>query len=333
MENKTKKKMPTDIKVFIIVCSVIAVILIAAVVYIIQPKDVALVQNSRVSGDEFKYYYSQDYQTYAQYIQSSENPESVLNYVKQLALSQAIEVEYILQEAQKNGFKADQKEMDENWATMEQNIINAATTYEMDVDDFCEQSFGTNLKKLKPLFRDAFIAQKYREAKIAEVAVDETKLAAFYEENKASFDYYTVRHILIELEQDAEDAVVQEKQKLAQDILDRVNKGEDFAALALEFSDDDGSNKTGGVYDVDQSTNFVPELKEWAFESKAGDAGIVQSTYGFHVMKLDAVYDTLEANKEVITQAWQANEFQNKINTALNDGTVKVEILDGFSEF
>lgn len=333
MEKQTKKKMPTDMKVFVIICSVIAVILIAAVVYIIQPKDVAIVQNGRVSGDELKYYYSQNVQAFAQNIQSSENPQSVLDYVKQLALSQAIEVEYMLQEAQKNGFKPEQKEMDENWATMEQNIISAATTYEMDVDDFCKQSFGTNLKKLKPLFMDAFIAQKYRESQISEVAVDETKLAAFYEENKASFDFNTVRHILITLAQDAEDAVVQEKQKLAQDILDRVNKGEDFAALALEFSEDDGSKANGGVYDVYQSTNFVPEFKEWAFASKAGDTGIVQSTYGFHVMKLDAVYDTLEANKEKITQAWQANEFQNKINTALNDGTIKIKILDGFSEF
>jgi len=333
LENKTKKKMPTDIKVFIIVCSVIAIILVAAVVYLIKPKDIAHVQNGKVSADEFKYYYSQNLQTFAQYMQSSEDQESVLNYVKQLALSQAIEVEYLLQEAQKAGFKADQKEMEDSWATMQQNVTNAATSYEMDVEAFCEQSFGMGLNKMKPIYMDSFKAQKYREAKITEVAVDETKLAAFYEENKDSFDFNSVRHILITCAEDAEEAVLQEKQKAAQDILDRVNNGEDFAALALEFSEDDGSKENGGAYDVFQSTNFVPEFKEWTFASEPGDTGIVKSTYGFHVMKLDAVNNTLESNKEKITQAWKANEYQSKMDAALNDGSIKVEILEGFSDF
>lgn len=326
--------MPTDIKIFIIICSVIAVILIAAVVYLIKPKDVALVQNSKVTGDEFKYYYSQNLSAFAQYAQSSEDPQSILDYAKQVALSQAVEVEYLLQEAQKEGFKADQKEMDDSWAAMEKNLTDAAASYEMDINKFCEQTFGVGLSKAKTIFMDAFKAQKYREAKIAEVAVDETKLAAFYEENKASFDFNTVRHILVTCARDAEDAVAQEKEKAAQDILARVNKGEDFAALAKELSEDDGSKDTGGVYDVYQSTNFVPEFKEWTFAHKVGDTGVVRTDHGFHVMKLDAVNNTLETiNRENLAKSYQSNEFQTKMDEALNDGTIKVEVLEGFSDF
>ncbi len=325
--------MPTDIKIFVIICAVIACILIAAVVYLIKPKDVALVQKNKVTGDEFKYYYSQNLQAFAQYAQQTEDPQSILDYAKQVALSQAVEVEYLLQEAQKDGFTADQKEMNDGWAAMEKNITDAAAANEMDVNKFCEQSFGVGLGKVKTIFMDTFTAQKYREAKTAEVAVDDTKLAAFYEENKASFDYNTVRHILVTCARDAEDAVAQEKNKAAQDILDRVNKGEDFAALAKEFSEDDGSKETGGVYDVYQATNFVPEFKEWTFAHKVGDTGIVRTDHGFHVMKLDAINNTLDTSKEAVTKAYQSNEFQTKMDETLNGGEYKVEILEGFSDF
>lgn len=329
-----KKKLAADMKIFIIVCSVIAVILIAAVVYLIRPKDVAIVQNSKVSGDEFKYYYAQNLSAFAQLAASAEDPQTIYDYAKQMALSQAIQVEYLVQEAKKEGFKADQKEMDDAWAEMEKNLTDAAAQYGIDVNKFSEQFLGVSLSKAKTIFLDAFTAEKYTEAKIAEVAVDEAKLAEYYEANKETFDYYTVRHILIKCEKDAEEAVEQEKSKLAQDILDRVNKGEDFAALAKEFSEDDGSKDTGGVYDVYQSTNFVTEFKDWTFTHQPGDTGIVRSVYGFHVMKLDAVNNTYETiNKDNLVMAYQSNEYQTKMSDALSDGTIKVEILEGYNDY
>lgn len=329
-----KKQMPADIKIFIIVCSVIAVILIAAVVYLLTPKDVAVVQNSKISGDEFKYYYSQNLTVLAQYMQAVEDPQTLYDYAKQLALSQAIEVEYLLQEAKKEGFKADQKELDEAWAQMEQTLTQSAAAYGIDVNKFCEQALGVNLNKAKTIYRDSVTAQKYSEAKIAAVAVDETKLAEYYEANKETFDYYTVRHILVKCDENAEDAVVQEKNKLAQDILDRVNNGEDFAALAKEFSEDDGSKDNGGVYDVYQYTNFVTEFMEWTFSHNVGDTGIVRTVHGFHVMKLDAINNTYETiKKDDLKKAYQTDEYQTKLNEKLNDGSVKIEILKGYSDY
>lgn len=328
--------MPNDIKIFIIICAVVACILIAAIVYLIKPKDVAIVQNSRITGDEFKYYYSQNLQAFASYMQyaeSEEDQQSILNYAKQMALNQAVEIEYTLQEAKKAGFKADQKEMNDGWANMEKNITDAAAAYQMDINKFSEQSFGVSLNKVKTIYMDAFTAQKYMEKKVDEVELDETKLAAFYEENRASFDYNKVSHILITCARDAEDAVAQEKNKAAQDILDRVNKGEDFAALAKEFSEDEGSKDTGGTYDVYQDTNFVPEFMEWTFAAKVGETGIIRTDHGFHVMKLDAINNTLDANRDYIAKSYQTNEYQTRINDLMNDGTIKVEILEGLSEF
>ena len=60
---------------------------------------------------------------------------------------------------------------------------------------------------------------------------------------------------------------------------------ESFAALANEKSDD-GNGTTGGLYeDINPSTNFVENFKNWALaEHKAGDTDIVETEYGYHIM-------------------------------------------------
>jgi foldase protein PrsA len=332
-EKKEKKKMPTDIKIFIIVCVVIACVLVAAVVTLLIPKDIAKVKNNKVTQDEFKYYFYQNMQYLYAIGGSSMDQQTLIEYSKQMALSQAVQIEYLLQEAAKEGFKADENELNESWNAMESSINMGAEANNLSVGEFCEQSFGTSLKNLKSIHKDSFIAQKYREKKIGDIPVDESELTAFYEENKQQLDYSSVRHILVKCDRDAEEAVIQDKSKLAQEILDRVNNGEDFVALVEEFSEDTASVPTGGMYDVYAFSNFVPEFKEWALSHKVGETGIVQTDHGFHVMKVESIYDSLEAQRESIENAFKSNKFETAVGEALNTGEYAVEILDGYDEF
>jgi len=60
---------------------------------------------------------------------------------------------------------------------------------------------------------------------------------------------------------------------------------ESFAALANEKSAD-GDGTTGGLYENVYPGQMVVNFNDWCFDSarKAGDTGIVESTYGYHVM-------------------------------------------------
>lgn len=128
-------------------------------------------------------------------------------------------------------------------------------------------------------------------------------------------DSADVRHILIATshEDDPETADVDESQvpftdeeiaaaqAEAQRILDEFTSGEQtgerFGELAEQYSQDgrneDGSLASpGGLYeDVTPTTSFVPEFLDWIFaaDRKAGDVGIVQTDYGFHVMYAESV--------------------------------------------
>lgn len=165
------------------------------------------------------------------------------------------------------------------------------------------------------------------------MSVDEAEVKAFYEENKDASDYNKVSHILIAVEEGAEDSVVEERKKKAQDILDRVNNGEDFAELAKEYSEDTGSAQTGGQYDV-QKGQMVPEFEEWTFSHEVGDTGLIRTDFGFHVMKLDSVNNTFEAARDTVEYLFKSDKYQTILQEALGEGgEYQVEIKDAFSDF
>ncbi|HWB72550.1 MAG TPA: peptidylprolyl isomerase [Egibacteraceae bacterium] len=99
-----------------------------------------------------------------------------------------------------------------------------------------------------------------------------------------------VRHILVETEEQARDA------------LRRVRAGEDFAAVASEVSGDPGSAQRGGELGAIRRGATVPEFEEAVFGARPGEVvGPVRTQFGFHVIEvleappLEAVEDDLRA--------------------------------------
>lgn len=98
--------------------------------------------------------------------------------------------------------------------------------------------------------------------------------------------YVDVRHILVQVEGEAWDAC----QAKAQEILDTWLAGEkteeSFAELANSTSEDPGSNTNGGLYEDVYVGQMVEPFETWCFdETRAyGDYGLVQTSYGYHVM-------------------------------------------------
>jgi parvulin-like peptidyl-prolyl isomerase len=73
--------------------------------------------------------------------------------------------------------------------------------------------------------------------------------------------------------------------KMAQDILARVNKGEDMAKLMKEFSEDPGSKDNARAYPVSADAQMVEPFKNLSLRLKEGEAGMVKSPFGWHVIK------------------------------------------------
>lgn len=150
--------------------------------------------------------------------------------------------------------------------------------------------------------------------KNADKLVADGDVEQYYKDHPADFDEVRVRHILIstqpkpenEDESEAKDAkdskdsknkkpadmpktlTKDEARKKTQDLLDRARKGEDFARLATENSDDPGSKDKGGEYDFFGHGKMVPEFEKAAFALKPGEiSDPVETQHGFHIIKLE----------------------------------------------
>ena len=74
--------------------------------------------------------------------------------------------------------------------------------------------------------------------------------------------------------------------KLAVEILGKARAGEDFDELMRTYSEDGGSNQTARAYDVTPDAKLVFEFKRLSLRLNVGEAGLVKSQFGWHVIKL-----------------------------------------------
>ncbi|OGH67493.1 MAG: hypothetical protein A3J66_03620 [Candidatus Magasanikbacteria bacterium RIFCSPHIGHO2_02_FULL_47_14] len=93
------------------------------------------------------------------------------------------------------------------------------------------------------------------------------------------------RHILFRVEQENEDATVKAQ---AQEVLNRVKSGEDFAKLAQEFGSD-GTSQVGGDLGWFGRGVMVKEFEDAAFALEPGQVSdeLVKTEFGYHIIRVD----------------------------------------------
>jgi peptidyl-prolyl cis-trans isomerase D len=120
------------------------------------------------------------------------------------------------------------------------------------------------------------------------ITVPEADIEAFFKQNSAQYstpEQLTASHILFKLE-DKDEATVR---KQAEDVLRRAKAGENFAALAKQYSEDESNNGTGGSLGEFGRGTMVPEFEQAAFAMKAGEISseLVKTSFGFHIIKVE----------------------------------------------
>ena len=98
---------------------------------------------------------------------------------------------------------------------------------------------------------------------------------------------------------------------------------ESFAALVQEHSTDSGSINNGGLYENVYPGQMVTNFNDWCFDDsrKPGDTGIVESTYGYHVMYFVGDSDMTYRNY-LIQQDLISDDMNQWYNALLEAATV-----------
>jgi peptidyl-prolyl cis-trans isomerase D len=122
------------------------------------------------------------------------------------------------------------------------------------------------------------------------VEVDESELQAQYQARKDALKTQEQRrasHILVQVAADADQEALDAARNKAQELLDQIRAGADFAELAANNSDDPGSAAQGGDLGFFAKGVMAPEFEASAFALQPGEVSDpVQTQFGFHIIKL-----------------------------------------------
>ena len=99
-----------------------------------------------------------------------------------------------------------------------------------------------------------------------------------------------IKHILVGWKGTNQDPRADKRTKaeaegVVKGILAQVKGGADFDALMKQYSEDPGSGQTGKAYDVAPDAQLVIEFKQLGLRLQLNEVGVVESEFGFHVMK------------------------------------------------
>ncbi len=162
-----------------------------------------------------------------------------------------------------------------------------------------------------------------------QVTVPDADLQAFYKQNLAQYttpEQLAASHILFRIEDKDEEAV----RKQAEGVLKRARAGENFAALAKQYSEDESNNTNGGSLGEFGRGTMVPEFEQVAFTLKPGDiSDLVKTSFGYHIIKVDrnqaaATRPLEEVRPELEDQLkWQRAQAQAETTAKALAGEVK----------
>jgi peptidyl-prolyl cis-trans isomerase C len=139
------------------------------------------------------------------------------------------------------------------------------------------------------------------------------------------------RHILFRVANPADDKASKEAEDKVKAVIDRLKKGEDFAKLANELTEDPSGRKDGGDLGYFTKDQMVPEFSAAAFKlDKGGLSDPIKTQFGWHVLKVEdkrkrqpPEFDKVKPQLETFVERKAQMELVNKLRA-----DAKIERLD-----
>lgn len=137
--------------------------------------------------------------------------------------------------------------------------------------------------------------------KIQDMPISEKEMETYYKSNPE----LRFSHILFELKPNPNNEQRAEALDRAKTIFEEVKKSKrPFPELVKLYSDDPLSKQVGGDAGWQSRITIVPQLYEAALNSKIGEIkGIIETQFGFHIIKLTDKRNYSNANKRAVRLA------------------------------
>ena len=298
------------------VAAVLALILVSAVVVAADknaPGDmIAVVNGTIISKGEFDRV--RDYELRRAAQSGQQIPEAQMQKIENSILDSLIVGELLYQESKKKGIEVKPETVNEQLA-----VIKKRFPSEAEFSKALDKNNMTVSKIRADISRDMAIQQLIDQEVDQKVKTTDEESKAFYDANPKFFqqpERVKASHILIKVDEGASEEKKAEARNKIKDIQQKVQKGEDFAALAKTYSEGPSAPK-GGDLDYFGRGQMVKPFEDVAFSLKPNETSdIVETRFGYHLIK---VVDKQPAKN--MTYA----EVKDRINKHLKDQKLKTE--------
>ncbi|MBS1229701.1 MAG: SurA domain protein [Proteobacteria bacterium] len=232
-----------------------------------------------------------------------------------------------LQHAKETGIKVDD-------AQLEQALQRIATSNKMSLAQLREalKKDGIAYPKFREEIRDEMTIARVREREVEnKITISEGEIDNYLADDSAKnggSEEYEVAHILLRTPESASPEQIQRIKAKADQVFERVGKGEDFSQLAASFSDaPDGLQ--GGNLGWRPSERLPAIFSDVVVKLKVGEvAPVLRSPNGFHIIKLVAKRGGAAA---ATVQQTHARHILIKVNEVVSEADAKHK-LEGLYE-
>jgi peptidyl-prolyl cis-trans isomerase C len=286
-----------------------------------QPSEdkVAMVNGSvvsRVSFDREMTGVRQRFSSMGKPLSPSQLPE-----LEKRVLDNLINIELLYQQSRKVGTKVDEAEVNAQFEALKKRFPT-------------EAEFNNAIKNMKltetvmksQISRGISIQRFLDKMTLGKVEVSEEEIKAYYDSHTNLFkkpEQIRASHILIKVETGADEKDKAKARKTIEKIRQRLVKGEDFGALAKEFSQCPSSAK-GGDLNYFGKRQMAKPFEEAAFALKVGElSDVVETQFGYHLIKLTD-------KKSASTNSYK--DMKDRIKKNLMREKIRVEVSNYVQE-
>lgn len=232
-----------------------------------------------------------------------------------MAVDSITEIKAVTDDAKAQGFEYDSTE---DYRSYIENINNSASEAGLSVARYYTASFGTyaTQSNVEPFIKEMLFASAYITHLNEKMAPSEEEITSYYEENKNNYDKVNYHEFPFRatLEEDATEeaiaAAMSELNTKADEMVSRLEAGEDFEVLCEEYADEEKKadySDTETEYSFHQDSTYfsVPtSYAEWLYEEgrEAGELNKVEdaANHVIYVVRFDErIYD--ESCRETIS--------------------------------
>jgi len=286
----------------------------------IYPGDAVRVNDETISYQRFQGFYVEYRNSKGVAIGSRGDQLELLKRLRSEAMEQLIEQALVAQAAEAAGIETPQDEVDKSVAEM-RSIFDSENAFQIKLKDegFTEDTFRTHMSRMR-------MAKRYLDdIRIEAADVSDADLERYYKENEQRLtlpEQVRVRHILITWKPmgKPDDRAYIREQMLP--ILERARAGEDFAALAREFSDDYATRQAGGDTGLFHRGQMAAAFETVAFSLAHGEiSDPVETPFGVHIIKLEE-----RRNEELLALDDIRDQLREHVRNELAEAAVRDEI-------